>query len=105
MVQRYAHLKNLKWAGSGAQLQRAFLEQFAQQNEITFSEVAGESAVAHEKSGRNVWELAGPEANLARHVARLALQRFQTDQLESPDSLRAIYVRPSDAELNQQLCR
>ena len=34
MVERYAHLKSLKWAGSGSQLQRTFLEQFAQQNEI-----------------------------------------------------------------------
>jgi len=36
-----------------------------------------------------------------RHVAALALIKFEQNQLESPAHLRAIYVRPSDAELKR----
>ncbi|MDX6709032.1 MAG: hypothetical protein QOH96_48, partial [Blastocatellia bacterium] len=48
------------------------------------------------------WRMAKREPDLARHVAALALIKFEQNQLESPASLRAIYVRPSDAELNAQ---
>jgi len=30
------------------------------------------------------------------------LQRFEKSEVDTPYSLRAIYVRPSDAELNQK---
>jgi len=36
---------------------------------------------------------------LARQIASLALIKFREKQLEQPDALQAIYVRPSDAEL------
>jgi tRNA threonylcarbamoyladenosine biosynthesis protein TsaB len=36
---------------------------------------------------------------LARQIASLALIKFRDKQLEQPDALQAIYVRPSDAEL------
>lgn len=36
---------------------------------------------------------------LARLIASLALIKFREKQLEQPDALQAIYVRPSDAEL------
>jgi hypothetical protein len=39
------------------------------------------------------------EVSLARHVAAIAWQRFQTGKLEQAENLTAIYVRPSDAEL------
>ena len=85
LVERYAEFRNLKWAGSAAHLQRDLLEDYARQ-------------------GGQIWELAAPESNLARHVAFLALQVFESGAIQSPDSLSAIYVRPSDAELNQK-CR
>lgn len=104
MVERYAALKNLTWAGSGAHLQRDFLQRYAQQNEIVFAVDASESNPDSAESVGSVWKLARREANLAKHVAALALQLFQADKIQSPHSLSAIYVRPSDAELNQQ-CR
>lgn len=104
MIERYAAHRNLTWAGSGAELQRDFLQRYAQQNEIVFAEGASESNPHSASSGGSVWKLAPGEANLAKHVAALALQLFQADQIQSPHSLSAIYVRPSDAELNQQ-CR
>lgn len=85
LVERYAEFRNLKWAGSAAHLQRDLLEDYARQ-------------------GGQIWELAAPESNLARHVAFLALQVLESGAIQSPDSLSAIYVRPSDAELNQK-CR
>jgi hypothetical protein len=48
------------------------------------------------------WRVAPRPENLARNVAALALQMYQRNELQSPDTLQAIYVRPSDAELNQQ---
>jgi tRNA threonylcarbamoyladenosine biosynthesis protein TsaB len=36
---------------------------------------------------------------LARQIASLALIKFRDKQLEQPNALQAIYVRPSDAEL------
>ena len=85
LVERYAEFRNLKWAGSGAHLQRDLLEDYAHQ-------------------GGALWELAALELNLAKHVALLALQVFQSGEIQSPHSLNALYVRPSDAELNQK-CR
>lgn len=104
LVERYAVLKNLTWAGSGAHLQREFLQRHAQQNELVFAEVASDSNPGSAEAFGKVWKLAAREANLARHVAALSLQLFQADKIQSPQSLSAIYVRPSDAELNQQ-CR
>jgi tRNA threonylcarbamoyladenosine biosynthesis protein TsaB len=104
MLERYAALSNLIWAGSGAHLQRELLEGHAQQNGIVFAEVANAAHVESQGPGSGLWRLAPLEANLARHVAALALHRFASDKIQSPHSLHAIYVRPSDAELNQQ-CR
>ena len=51
------------------------------------------------------WTLAAPVENLAVHVAALAGRLFRDGEAAgSPEELRAIYVRPSDAELNEQ-CR
>ena len=97
MVERYSAFKSLRWAGNGAQLQRDLLERHARESEIGFVDAASEPTT------NNGWTMAAPENNLARPVARLALQCFRAGKTESPDSLSAIYVRPSDAELNQGL--
>jgi len=102
MVERYSAFKTLRWAGSGAQLQRDLLERSARENEISFAD-AGESIAGETSAALEGWTLAAPENNLARHVAQLALQFFRNGKTESPDALSAIYVRPSDAELNQGL--
>lgn len=63
--------------------------------------VCGEGALAHKElfEADERWRIATPVANLAEHVAALALARFREQQVENPDALQAIYVRPSDAEL------
>lgn len=104
LVEKYAALTNLRWAGSGAHLQRDFLNSYAQQQGIDFAQDASELNALPTAPGGNIWQLAAKETNLAKHVAALALRAFQTGQIQSPYSLSAIYVRPSDAELKEQ-CR
>ncbi len=101
LVEKYAAVTNCKWAGSGAHPQRAFLESYAQEHGIAFVEGARESNDVQPQS--NQWTLAMREANLAKSVATLAVRLFQAGKMQSPNSIGAIYVRPSDAEINQ--CR
>ncbi len=101
LVERYARFQNLKWVGSGAHLQRDVIEGCARLRGFHFfDEVTIAEATKVEDS---CWYLAPPEQNLGKHVAALALQLFLAGKIQSPDALSAIYVRPSDAELNQ--CR
>jgi tRNA threonylcarbamoyladenosine biosynthesis protein TsaB len=104
LVERYAAFMNLKWAGNGAQLQRELLESYAQKHGITFVADEDESKNVAIEPSANIWQLAAKEVNLAKHVAALALRAYETGKVISPHSLSAIYVRPSDAELNEQ-CR
>jgi tRNA threonylcarbamoyladenosine biosynthesis protein TsaB len=75
LIEKYGSLDNVLWCGDGAIAHRTFIE----------SETRG--------------RIAPPVPVLATHVAALALTRFRKQQLERPDELQAIYVRPSDAEL------
>lgn len=102
LIAKYAGFKDLKWAGNGAHLQRDLLETSAHERSISFFEDHIEGRVA--EHGGGIWELAALEPNLAKHVAALALRQFHSGGILSPHSLSAIYVRPSDAELNQK-CR
>lgn len=78
LVAKYAWLDDVLWCGEGTTAHRALLE---------------------DKPG---WRIARQSENLAVPVASLALMRFRQNALEHPDALRAVYVRPSDAELKAQ---
>ncbi|HLN99902.1 MAG TPA: tRNA (adenosine(37)-N6)-threonylcarbamoyltransferase complex dimerization subunit type 1 TsaB [Pyrinomonadaceae bacterium] len=103
-VERYATVKKLRWAGGGAHAQLEFLRAYARRHEINFFADADDEDKTREQAGEVTWTLAPLETNLAGHVAALARQRFLNGETQSPASLSAIYVRPSDAELNKQ-CR
>ena len=94
VIQRYRSLTDIKWAGAGAHAQREFLREQAEHAAIDF-----ESEPAASKG----WTLADREENLAKEIAILAQQRWQSAAENSAESLRAIYVRPSDPELKE--CR
>jgi tRNA threonylcarbamoyl adenosine modification protein YeaZ len=98
LIAKYGGIKNLKWAGNGAHSQRNLLKSHAQELGIYFFEDLIEQKITADDHG--IWELAAPVPDLAKHVAALALQLFQSSAI--PYSLKAIYVRPSDAELNQK---
>ena len=94
VLDKYGSMQNLKWSGEGAHLHRVLLAEYAQEKGIGFKE---DEAV--KSSEEPVWTLCPREDNLSKHVAALALRQFESGHLIQPDSLRAIYVRPSDAEL------
>ena len=101
LLELYSSRARLKWAGAGAHLQHHLLAHHAQEHGIYF---ASENDADGANHNGGLWLLAPADHNLARHVAALALEVFQTGDIQSPHSLSAIYVRPSDAELNQK-CR
>ena len=72
LIEKYGELENVLWCGEGAIANRTLL---------------------------TTGQIAPPLTNLATYVGSLALARFREGNLEQPDALQAIYVRPSDAEL------
>ncbi len=96
LIARYKHLKQLVWAGPAVQQRRDLIENAAKAANV--SVVKFEPASASD----SFWYFAEEEPNLAKHVAALALQAHSKNELQSPEKVSAIYVRPSDAELNQK---
>jgi tRNA threonylcarbamoyladenosine biosynthesis protein TsaB len=45
------------------------------------------------------WRNPSPTNHLALYVAKLALTKFRNNELEAADAIRAVYVRPADAQL------
>lgn len=89
----------LKWAGSGA---AKYFEQI-----VETARAAGLSfAQTSSKEGREPlegeWLFEQTEDVLARGVAALSLSSWRAGAETSAELLRAIYVRPSDAELNER---
>ena len=94
ILDKYGSHASIRWAGQGAHLHRQMIRNYAHQNDIQFreqSEVAGQAG-----SG---WNLAPMANNLSRNVSALALVQFERGESADAQSLSAIYVRPSDAEL------
>ena len=75
LIEKYGSLASVLWCGDGA--------------------IANQALIEREARGR----IAPQISVLAKQIASLALARFREQQLEQPDALQAIYVRPSDAEL------
>ena len=78
LFEKYGSLENVLWCGDGAIANKALFE------------------------GDARWRIAPSIENLAEHVSSLALSRFRKKEVEDPDALQALYVRPSDAELKVQ---
>lgn len=90
---------HLKWAGDGAHLHAEAIKAQALAQGILFRD---ESQEVHTEPGRErQWTIAPAQDVLAVDVCQLALLRVRSDEAVSPEQLRAIYVRPSDAELNE----
>lgn len=98
LIEKYGSLTDLRWAGSGAHLQREAIENAALAHGIIFLESTTNEPSSVRTGG---WDLAPNEGNLAKHVAALAEQSLREGKVQLPDSLNAIYVRPSDAELKE----
>lgn len=96
LIERYGAVPSLLWAGPGAELHRALLQDHATQHDMNFGAPEGKSD--HAQKG---WRFAPQQENLAQDVSALTLRLFAAGRLENAESLKAIYVRPSDAEINQ----
>jgi tRNA A37 threonylcarbamoyladenosine modification protein TsaB len=80
LVARYRMVDNIVWAGEGAEAHRQFIDDYAMKHALN-------------------WRFAPADRNLARQVALIGLKMYELQETIPPESLHAIYVRPSDAEL------
>jgi tRNA threonylcarbamoyladenosine biosynthesis protein TsaB len=96
MLEKYSHFADICWCGEGAHLQQDKIRDFAERNQ---RELIESSTDTDPRSG---WRLLPKTTKLAEQVAALASRRANEKELQSPESLRAIYVRPSDAELKSK---
>jgi tRNA threonylcarbamoyladenosine biosynthesis protein TsaB len=85
MIERYASLSKLIWAGEGILRYRDLINR----RQPAFQ-------IGDQPQG---WTIAPLEKNLAQYVALLSQKPYQSGKVSTPDSLEALYVRPSDAEL------
>jgi tRNA threonylcarbamoyladenosine biosynthesis protein TsaB len=103
LIERFKNLRNLKWAGEGARQNADLILEAAHQGGLDLIDEAQREGMMRER-GREVWMLAAPVENLAKDVACLAYQNALRGETCRAEELNALYVRPSDAELNEQ-CR
>jgi tRNA threonylcarbamoyladenosine biosynthesis protein TsaB len=94
---------DLTWAGAGAHAHAASIRKFAEEQEIVWrDEVALEDEGNGEKGTR--WTLAPPFESYAEQIAALGLINYRQGSTIVAEDLYALYVRLSDAELNER-CR
>jgi tRNA threonylcarbamoyladenosine biosynthesis protein TsaB len=90
----------ITFAGEGAQAYSELIRERALAWGIEYIENLKEAGEAVAQ-GRKTWLLARSNGLLAESVAARALKRYRAGEACRPEDLRAIYVRPSDAELKQ----
>ncbi len=94
---KYGAEPELVWTGEGAQLNAPALAEWAKARALSFKEQTS-SGASREQRG---WTLAPRYDQLAISIAALALDAYGSGKTVSPDDLRAVYVRASDAEINE----
>lgn len=100
LLEKVRAMRYLKWAGEGARIHAEAIRAQALAEGIMFLDESqnGQSA----RSGEQQWSIAASTPVLAADVAALAQLRVRARDIVPPQQLRAIYVRPSDAELNEK---
>lgn len=97
VMEKYRSSESLTWAGEGAHLNARALCDHAKAVGIAWHDRDSQSLA------RSMgWMLAPRRDELAGSVAALAFEEYCAGRTTIPGELRAIYVRPSDAEINQQ---
>ena len=97
LLEKYGKMQNIMWAGEGAHLQFETLRTWAESKNIVFGDRESDDGI--EREG---WILAPRCEQLAVSIAALALHEYRAGRIIAPAELRAIYVRPSDAEINER---
>jgi len=98
LLEKYGKMQNIMWSGEGAHLQVETLCAWAESKNIVFGERESNNSLIK----REGWILAPRCDQLAVSVAALALHEYHAGRIIAPAELRAIYVRPSDAEINER---
>jgi tRNA threonylcarbamoyladenosine biosynthesis protein TsaB len=97
VLTKYSSVKTLVWAGEGAQSYSRVIGERAETAVLRWIEPGSQS-----DSEAMGWMLAPRCDELAGSIAALAYAEYRAGRTTSPDELRAIYVRPSDAEINER---
>jgi tRNA threonylcarbamoyladenosine biosynthesis protein TsaB len=93
MLEKYSQFDDICWCGEGAHLHHDKIQTCANRNELPLVESSADSEL------EGGWRLLPKTMKLAEQVGALAFRKALEQQFQSPEALRAIYVRPSDAEL------
>jgi tRNA threonylcarbamoyladenosine biosynthesis protein TsaB len=102
LLEKVKTLRTLRWAGEGTRLHAETIKAFAAAAEI---QVWDELEQGRAPEGyENGWTLAPASKPLAGEVAVLSLNIWGEGGALPPERLQALYVRPSDAEINET-CR
>jgi tRNA threonylcarbamoyl adenosine modification protein YeaZ len=97
---------DLKWAGAGAHAHAGAIGEFAAEKKIGWRVEEEAAAREDESDAENEvgWRLAPPSESYATDVAALGLMNYLNGNTMAAEDLQALYVRLSDAELNER-CR
>lgn len=93
LLEKLRHARSLRWAGEGAQAQSEKIRAVADDEGIPFKD-----GVENSDEG---WALTAPAENLATFIGLIAFEKYMSGETCGPEDLRAIYVRPSDAEMKE----
>ena len=89
-LQRYSDQATIRFAGPGAKLHLDLIREVAHHEHYDFRP---------EDDLAKGWRIASPAVSLARYIALLGTERFTQPGSYATKDLKALYVRPSDAEL------
>jgi tRNA threonylcarbamoyladenosine biosynthesis protein TsaB len=99
LLDNVSTLRQLKWAGEGAHVFAEEIKARALSEGIAFQTTDSQTLISNDEER---WALINSPEVLAVNVATLALSLARAGDITLPRDLQAIYVRPSDAELNQR---
>jgi len=97
ILEKYGAEPDLVWTGEGAQLNSVALGESARTRNRPFNDQSRNGA----SQGQKGWRLVAGVDPLAISIAALALDAYRHGDTTSPDGLQAVYVRASDAEINE----
>lgn len=97
LLEEVAHLPSILWAGEGAIVYSDLLAEQAKQCGVEFRK----SVTSIDSKSPEGWVMFDFQLIIAESVARMGLKAMKAGNTCAADQLRAIYVRPSDAELKE----